>query len=188
MNVHKNARLTPRGRERIVLQVESGQTPWRRSVGTVTRMANVPDINDVQPQRGGKDCVIAAIATLVARSYDEVARGLGLPFSDGKWDVGDGVDASDAIYLLLSWGWIAAPLVSKECAKKHKLPENNRPTSDQIKALLIGRPAVVGYTDLQIGPHALAWDGSKAIDCSDVSYVDLENITIETALILSPPR
>jgi transposase InsO family protein len=27
MNVHKNARLTPRGRERIVLQVQSGQTP-----------------------------------------------------------------------------------------------------------------------------------------------------------------
>ena len=27
MNVHKNARLTPRGRERIVRQVESGQTP-----------------------------------------------------------------------------------------------------------------------------------------------------------------
>jgi hypothetical protein len=98
------------------------------------------------------------------------------------------VDASDAIYLLLSWGWRAAPLVSKECEKKRKWPEKNRPTSDQIKALLIGRPAVVGYTDLQIGLHALAWDGSKAIDCSDVSYVDLENITIETALILSPPR
>jgi transposase len=27
MNVHKNARLTPRGREWIVRQVESGQTP-----------------------------------------------------------------------------------------------------------------------------------------------------------------
>jgi transposase InsO family protein len=27
MNMHKNARLTPRGRERIVWQVESGQTP-----------------------------------------------------------------------------------------------------------------------------------------------------------------
>lgn len=27
MNIHKNARLTPRGRERIVRQVESGQTP-----------------------------------------------------------------------------------------------------------------------------------------------------------------
>ena len=27
MNVHKNARLTPLGRERIVRQVESGQTP-----------------------------------------------------------------------------------------------------------------------------------------------------------------
>ena len=27
MNMHKNARLTPRGRERIVRQVASGQTP-----------------------------------------------------------------------------------------------------------------------------------------------------------------
>src|ERR1700730_17230786 len=27
MNIHKNARLTPRGRERIVRQVQSGQTP-----------------------------------------------------------------------------------------------------------------------------------------------------------------
>ena len=27
MNIHKNARLTPRGRERIVRQIESGQTP-----------------------------------------------------------------------------------------------------------------------------------------------------------------
>ena len=27
MNMHKNARLTPFGRERIVRQVESGQTP-----------------------------------------------------------------------------------------------------------------------------------------------------------------
>ncbi len=27
MNIHKNARLTPHGRERIVMQVESGQTP-----------------------------------------------------------------------------------------------------------------------------------------------------------------
>src|SRR6202007_437827 len=27
MNMHKNARLTPRGRERIVREVESGQTP-----------------------------------------------------------------------------------------------------------------------------------------------------------------
>jgi hypothetical protein len=27
MNIHKNARLTPIGRERIVMQVEGGQTP-----------------------------------------------------------------------------------------------------------------------------------------------------------------
>jgi len=28
--MHKSARLTPRGRERIVRQVESEQTPWGR--------------------------------------------------------------------------------------------------------------------------------------------------------------
>jgi hypothetical protein len=27
MNIHKNARLTPIGRERLMRQVESGQTP-----------------------------------------------------------------------------------------------------------------------------------------------------------------
>ena len=36
MNVHKNARLTPFGRERIVRQVESGQTP-----GAVAEAAGV---------------------------------------------------------------------------------------------------------------------------------------------------
>jgi hypothetical protein len=40
MNVHKNARLTPRGRERIVLQVESGQTPAR--VAQALRSLNAP--------------------------------------------------------------------------------------------------------------------------------------------------
>ena len=41
MNVHKNARLTPRGRKRIVLQVESGQTPEAvaQAVGVCPRVA-----------------------------------------------------------------------------------------------------------------------------------------------------
>ena len=39
MNIHKNARLTPIGRERLVLQVESGQTPETaaRSAGVCPR-------------------------------------------------------------------------------------------------------------------------------------------------------
>jgi hypothetical protein len=48
MNVHKNARLTPHGRERIVRQIVSGQTP--KAVGeaagvcarTVRRRARLP--------------------------------------------------------------------------------------------------------------------------------------------------
>ena len=39
MNMHKNARLTPLGRERIVRQVESGQTPGVERVGA-------PDVAD----------------------------------------------------------------------------------------------------------------------------------------------
>ena len=35
MNMHKNARLTPRGRERIVRQVESGQTPEAVAEATI---------------------------------------------------------------------------------------------------------------------------------------------------------
>jgi hypothetical protein len=30
MNIHKNARLTPRGRERIVRQIKSGRLRWSR--------------------------------------------------------------------------------------------------------------------------------------------------------------
>ena len=41
MNMHKNARLTPRGRERIVRQVASGQTPEAvaEAVGVCPRTA-----------------------------------------------------------------------------------------------------------------------------------------------------
>ena len=52
MNMHKNARLTPRGRERIVRQVESGQTPEAVAEANiegrlphgmgVTRLADLP--------------------------------------------------------------------------------------------------------------------------------------------------
>jgi len=36
MDIHKNARLTPKGRERIVRQVLSGQTP-KASAGLASR-------------------------------------------------------------------------------------------------------------------------------------------------------
>src|ERR1700687_5516376 len=41
MNIHKNARLTPIGRERIVMQVECGQTPQAaaRAAGVCPRTA-----------------------------------------------------------------------------------------------------------------------------------------------------
>ena len=46
MNAHKNARLTPRGRERIVRQVASGQTPEAvaEAAGVCPRTARKADV------------------------------------------------------------------------------------------------------------------------------------------------
>jgi DNA-binding NarL/FixJ family response regulator len=58
MDVHKNARLTPRGRERIVLQVESGQTPEAvaQAVGVCPR--TVRKWVDSVPAKAWRDCTI----------------------------------------------------------------------------------------------------------------------------------
>ena len=70
------------------------------------------DLNEFIPQRGFKDCVIAALATVIGRSYDEVADALNIPINadTGHREVGQGVDLLDTIYPLLGMGGLAAPL------------------------------------------------------------------------------
>ena len=49
MNIHNNARLTPIGRERIVMQVASGLTP--QAAARAARRLAAP-----YPQMGGASC------------------------------------------------------------------------------------------------------------------------------------
>ena len=54
MNMHKNARLTPRGRERIVRQVASGQTPKAvaRYPNPRSGLEVAPGAAKVRPEKG----------------------------------------------------------------------------------------------------------------------------------------
>jgi hypothetical protein len=118
------------------------------------------DLSSFVAQRGGKDCVVAALATVIGRTYDEVANALGIPINaQTKQREVDRVDLLDTIYPLLRLGWLAAPLVAKEHADVQGSPrQSHLPTGDEIKAALSGVPAVIGYTDPddQVGEHALA--------------------------------
>jgi hypothetical protein len=52
-------------------------------------------------------------------------------------------------------------------------------TNEQTIKIVKGRKAVIAYHDAQADDHAIAWTGSKAIDCSLGEYVNLEDIRIE---------
>ena len=59
---------------------------------------------------------------------------------------------------------------------------------DGIKALIMGRRAVLTVSGDGGDLHAIAWTGSEAIDCSDGGRMSLDNLTIFAAQILSPVR
>ncbi len=145
---------------------------------------------DFVAQRGTKDCVIAAIATVIIRTYDEVAEELGISVDpdSGLRAVAGGIHPLDTIFPLLRMGWLAALLPSREAPNQNREDRSRFATSDQIKEVLRGHRAVVGYTDPdpRVGEHALAWDGSRAIDCSNGEYVCLGDVIISCALLLTP--
>jgi hypothetical protein len=150
------------------------------------RTGEAVDRNEFVPQRNGQDCIIASIATVIRRQsdnnrdfYTQVANAL--PPAGTK-----GIAPLDTIFPLLRLGWLAAPLVSKEAPNPDQEDRRHFPTSNEIKSVLAGRYAVIGYQDPDIRDHALAWTGSRAIDCSNGTYVTIEDITIDCALILAP--
>ncbi len=149
-------------------------------------MAKAADLNSFVQQRGGKkDCVLAALATVTSCTYEEMARALNISLSGkGLPDIEKGVDLLHVCYPLLKLGWLATPLVAKEHPELTN--KEQAPTADEIKALLPGRQAVIGYSDPnpEVGEHALAWNGQYAIDCSNGEIVALEDLTLNCALIL----
>ena len=52
MDIHKNARLTPKGRERIVRQVLSGQTPKAAALAVGVCPRTIRKVGNTLPCRG----------------------------------------------------------------------------------------------------------------------------------------
>lgn len=145
-----------------------------------------PDLNEFVAQRGTKDCVVASVATAIDSTYEAVAANLGLeldPVTRAAKVPPDGVDILSLGYPLLRMGWSSTPMVAREHPQiaGHQRPH---PSSDELKEVLRGRRAIVGYTDPTIGPHSIAWNGSEAIDCGDGTYVDLDEITVTDCTVL----
>jgi hypothetical protein len=93
-------------------------------------------------------------------------------------------------YPLFELSWFAVPLISKSHPELNDLPDRQPTfaTSDQIKAAIQGRLAIVGFLDSDptVGPHALAWDGNRAIDCIAGEIVALDDIEALDAMLLIP--
>lgn len=141
-------------------------------------------------QRRGNDCDIAATATVIGRKYEEVARAFEIPIDgNGMPDtviLGPGIPLENIIYPLLELGWLATPLISRDHPKYQNGDRSRLGTSQQIRAAIAGRKAILGYRDSEIGDHSLAWTGKEAIDCSNGQIVNLDSAKIFLALILSP--
>jgi hypothetical protein len=141
-------------------------------------------------QRGNKDCLIAATATILRVRYEQIAEACGISLNpDGKPDTAfEGIGIVDTIFPLLKLGWLGTPLAAQEHPTLPKEDRAKLPTSNEIKSAILGRKAVLGYIDedAAVSEHALAWDGNEAIDCSTCEVVPLDGITIFEALILTP--
>ena len=151
-------------------------------IGPIARLSP-----SVLPQR----IVIATLATLIDYSYEETAALLGIHMDPRTrlpiLPVGGGVNPLQLTYPLWQVGWKAIPFVTRTAENVSAAKELAAlPTVEEIKALLPGRLALLGYVDADpaVGPHALAWDGEQAIDCSDQSFVSLDAVPIDFALVL----
>ena len=128
-------------------------------------------------QRGGGDCVVATIATLIGRSYEAVATLLGFPNPERG-----GVAYPEIGGPLLSIGWAVTPLLAKE----HPGSDQTLRLLDQpgIRETIQGRRAILtvqGDNEL----HAVAWTGSEALDCVSGDRFELDDVTVFAAQILS---
>ncbi|MGJ4916101.1 hypothetical protein ACQR10_05430 [Bradyrhizobium sp. HKCCYLRH2060] len=139
-----------------------------------------------------KDCVIATLATVTRHSYEEIAHALDIAI-DEKTRLPEltpypmGIDILSIPFPLLRLGWSAAVIVTEEGFKRGGV-DRHGPTSEELKPLLIGQRAILGYTDPDplVGDHSLAWDGTIATDCSNGGEVLLSNIVLLNAIFLTP--
>jgi hypothetical protein len=153
---------------------------------------SVPSKTAFEPQRGGKDCVIASLVTATGVSYERIAAALGIALDTltRKPDLTarpNGLNLLDAVDPLSQLGWTADIVVAKEA---YVGMGSRGPSSEELKQMLLGRKAIIGYADDDpiVGDHMLAWTGSVAVDCSNGEDVPLDGITILDVTFLVPVR
>lgn len=145
----------------------------------------------LQSDPDGGDCAVAALATALDRTYAEAAALLGLsidPVTGATGSLkGRGLDMLTIAGRLLRVGIAATPVLVAEGAAS-----SGRLDADAVRALLPGRRALVIVTDERNGSaehHALAWTGSRLIDCRGPAARELRlpETPIIAALVLTEP-
>lgn len=146
----------------------------------------------IVPQRsnaGVGDCVIASLATVAGRSYEEVAALLGFPCDAEtgfpRMPPDRGVSLFEIGPVLLPLGLSSTLLISRDHPHAREYSAGPHLSSDGIKAMIQGHAAVVSFDEIGEA-HALAWKDGVLHDCRPpVRRLRLEDIRIEAAVIIS---
>jgi len=155
-------------------------------------MARIAEDGTYVRQRGGPDCIVATLATVTGPSYETIAAAFGLSIpgaGDCATIAQGGIHVEVIPYPMFTIGWAGSIVVAKENEgfADHKW-RDFLPTRNQIGAILPGKKAIIGYIDddPKVGFHSLAWDcAGDALDCSDGQYMPLDEIVIQSAVILT---
>ncbi|MBN9075021.1 MAG: hypothetical protein BGN87_11545 [Rhizobiales bacterium 65-79] len=159
----------------------------RRLAGVIARARKDEKLFVAQRTSGVGDCMIAALATAAGISYEESAAALGFPCDPetGLPDLpqGRGVNINEATLPLLKMGLPFATTMTKESD-----PESPAmlPSSDELKAILPGRNAVLIIFENEEG-HALAWKDGRVVDAAatDPFHRRLNDLTLMGAIIFT---
>ncbi|RYE73194.1 MAG: hypothetical protein EOO81_01240 [Oxalobacteraceae bacterium] len=134
------------------------------------------------------DCMVAALATVLGRSYAETATILGVPLDPAT---GQPTVLKDKGLTLADFG---GPMLSISLSATTIVSTAAGGTLEQVNVRrhLTGRPAVLGVeVDKDDGSehelHALAWTGTRLFDCRGpkVRELRIEDVTILAATVIT---
>ncbi|MGY2905446.1 hypothetical protein [Bradyrhizobium sp. URHC0002] len=150
------------------------------------RSNRVADHSEFVPQRGGKpDCVIASLATATGIGYEQVADALGIELKNGIPDFTGGINDFSVLGPLFKIGWSSCPLIPAELDDQVDGTSAKQLSRDDIRELVKGHPAIIGYHDADASFHTVAWNGKEAVDCTDGLIIDLSNLPFQHAIVLT---
>lgn len=150
----------------------------------------------IVPQRSGNDCMVAAFATVVGRTYEDAADMLGVrldPITNAVEPGQHGVPFYKMAPASLKLGLSATTVF---CATPH-MPETQSGMLEgispkELRALIDGRNAVLGVPAFRDGQfeahHAVAWKDGHLVDCGNRVRpgTSIEDAGVYVAVIIAP--